>query len=88
MPGPVEGSTSGVGEGEGDCENTAAEPIVKDAARIAAVRVIDFKPGSICLSYRKNVELEFDPWIAEWHIVQFWYLSTAWLWNDGTSGAN
>jgi len=48
MPGPVEGSMSGVGEGVGDCENAAAEPIVKDAARIAAVRVIDFKPGSIC----------------------------------------
>ena len=85
MPGPVDGSTSGVGSGVGDCENVAADPIVK---RITAVRVNDLKPGSICLSYRKNVELEFDPWIAEWHIVQFWYLSTAWLWNEGTSGAN
>jgi len=85
IPGPFEGSTSGVGEGLGDCENATAKAIVKT---ITAECVNDLIPGSICLSYRKNVELEFDPWIAEWHIVQFWYLSTAWLWNDGTSGAN
>jgi hypothetical protein len=64
IPGPFEGSTSGVGEGVGDCENAAAEQIVRDAARIAAFRVNDLKPGSICLSYRKNVALEFEPWIA------------------------
>lgn len=61
MPGPVWGSKSGVGDGVGDCEKVAAEPIVSHAARITAVRVIDFKPGSICLSYRKNTELEFEP---------------------------
>ena len=62
----------GVGVGDGVCPGEDAANKMLQHKRIVRQRQV-FVLGLFItfLPYLKNTELVFDPWIAEWQIVQF-----------------